>query len=241
MRINKLLFTLLLFVPLFSFGIKAPGYLGKKTQIGAYVCYMPDYLSLRDGDTRDYKFNKKSLFMPSLLYNFQGSRVVSNQVDLSLQVGFLRYGITSPNDEIFFQQPILSNGNDAVYSRASGMTYKFIARINRDFQSPLGNYHGYGIAILNQKVEMVDKFENTNELGNVSDVGLCFETGTRRHIGANLILDLGIEATLFINGFSQNSQDLGTSLFKDYSLDMNRKIYARRNIVNFKLGLNYIF
>ncbi len=241
MHTNKLLFTLLIFVPFFSFGTKAPGYIGKKTQIGAYVCYMPDYLSIRDGDTRDFKFNKKSLFMPSLLYNFQVSRVVSNKVDLSLQVGFLRYGITSPNNEIILQQAVLSNGNDAEYSRASGVTFKFIARLNRDFQSPLGNYHGYGIAVLNQNVEMVDKFENTNELAKISDVGLCYETGTRRHIGANLILDLGIEATLYINGFTQNSQDLGTTLFKDYSLFMNRKIYARRNIVNFKLGLNYIF
>jgi hypothetical protein len=166
--------------------------------------------------------------------------VVSNKVDLSLQVGFLRYGIISPENEIFFQQPVLANGNEAVYSRASGMTYKFIARLNRDFQSPLGNYHGYGIAILNQNVEMVDKFENTNELAKISDVGLCFETGTRRHIGANLILDLGIEATLFINGFSPNNDGFDND-FKEYTLAMNRKIYARRNIANFKLGLNYIF
>jgi hypothetical protein len=240
MHTNKLLLIILMFVPLFSFGTKAPGYLGKKTQIGAYICYMPDYLSLRDGDTRDYNFNKKSLFIPSILYNFQVSRVVSNKVDLSLQVGFLRYGIISPENEIFFQQPVLANGNEAVYSRASGMTYKFIARLNRDFQSPLGNYHGYGIAILNQNVEMVDKFENTNELAKISDVGLCFETGTRRHIGANLILDLGIEATLFINGFSPNNDGFDND-FKEYSLAMNRKIYARRNIANFKLGLNYIF
>jgi hypothetical protein len=54
-------------------------------------------------------------------------------------------------------------------------------------------------------------------------------------------LDLGIDATLFINGFAQTSEGLGTSFFKEYSLAMNRKIYARRNIVNFKLGLNYIF
>jgi hypothetical protein len=56
MHTNKLLLIILMFVPLFSFGTKAPGYLGKKTQIGAYICYMPDYLSLRDGDKNHFLF-----------------------------------------------------------------------------------------------------------------------------------------------------------------------------------------
>ncbi|MFY8019675.1 MAG: hypothetical protein ACOVP1_00705 [Bacteroidia bacterium] len=227
-------------IPFLSIAAKPPGYLGKKNLIGAYICYMPDYISIKHGNApRSFSFKEQSLFLPNFIYNFQASRVLANKVDLSMQMSFLRYGLIE-YDADYMDPLTLNNGNQITYSRSSGFTSKLIIRISQDFQSPLGNYYGLGLGFLNQNVEMLDQFNNTDQIAVVNDMGLCYETGTRRHIGANLILDLGIEGTFFFNGFGQNNDGFDLQ-FKENSLAFNRRIYSRRNIANFKLGLNYIF
>ena len=240
MHTNKLAILLLICIPFFSIGAKPPGYLGKKTLIGATICYMPDYFSLRYDDApKSFTMKEQSLFLPNFIYNFQISRVVANKVDLSAQVSFLRYGLIG-YDEDNMDPLTLNNGNKVTYSRSSGFTSKLVVRFNKDFQAPLGNYFGMGLGFLNQNVEMLDQFNNVDQIAAVNDLGICYETGTRRHLGSNIFLDLGIEGTFFFNGFGQNN-DVYFAKFKEVSLASNRRIYARRNIANFKLGLNYIF
>ena len=240
MHTNKFYITFLLLLPVFAYGANPPGYLGKKTLIGAYICYMPDYLSaLQEDEPKDFQFNTRSIFSPGLVYNFQLSRIVSNNIDVSLQVGFLRYGI----DEFQSGNMIMTklvNGNEAKFSRAKSMNYKLIARFNQYFQSPLGYYNGAGLSLLNQNLEIVDDYGNSDDLTKVSDIGICYETGIRRHIGGNLILDLGLEFNFYINGFLNNKEEYSRD-FEEYTLERNKKIYARRNLANFKLGLNYLF
>ncbi|MFY8108049.1 MAG: hypothetical protein ACOVO9_03620 [Bacteroidia bacterium] len=240
MHTNKLAILILICIPFFSIGAKPPGYLGKKTMIGAYICYMPDYFSLRHGDDpRSFTFKEQSLFMPNFIYNFQASRVVANKVDLSLQTSFLRYGLVA-YDEFNMDPLSLNNGNKITYSRSSGFTSKIVVRVNTDFQAPIGNYFGLGLGFLNQNVEMLDQFNNSDQIAVVNDMGICYETGTRRHIGSNLFLDLGLEGTFFLNGYGQKNDEY-YGRFKEFTLASNRRIYARRNLANFKLGLNYIF
>lgn len=240
MNYTKVVFIIILSFPYRSFCWDAPGYLGKKTSVGAYVCYMSDYFAKSQSlDTRDYHFNQKSILSPTLLFSLQLSRVISDKVELSFQAEHLRYGISALDKSNMYQH-VLSNGNNAIYSRSSGMNYKLIARIYRDYSPPLGNYYGFGISFLNQRLTMVDYYNNDNLIQKVYDIGVCYEIGVKRHIGYNLILDYGIEGTFYLNA-KLNDQLASASNFFESSIENNKKTYGRRNLVNFKLGLNYIF
>ncbi len=241
MKIKKPYLFILYFVPTLLFGAKPPGYLGKKTLIGAYYCYMPDYYSPSNETPRDFEFNQRSRLAPTFLTNFQVSRVISGKVDLSLQVGYHRYGLIGFDPSTMYNQ-LLSNGNLSAYSRTSGMTYKLIARVSTDYKSPLGRYFGLGLGRNLQKLEKVDQFGNFEKISKESDIGICYEVGTRRHVGYNLLLDIGLEGTFYFAAHDENNNtNIRQSDFIYQSITINKSIYGRRNLAYFKLGLNYIF
>lgn len=242
MKIKKLFFIIIFLFPTFLFGDNTPGYLGKKTLIGATICYMPDFYSSReDYYILDYENNQKSIWAPPLIYNFQVSRVIKPKVELGFQMGFYRYGIIG-FDKSIMTDFFLTNGNLVSYSRASTRSYKVISRFSLDFKSPIGNYFGVGLSRLIQDLQLVDKMGNFQKLSKESDIGICYEYGTRRHIGHNFILDLGLEGAFYLaaNNTINNASTNETYIISQ-TFEMNKKIYYRRNLANFKLGLNYIF